>query len=251
MFKKISERQKDYTGQKYGRLTFIGFLGRENNKSMWLLRCDCGNEVKKPSSEIVSGNTSSCGCLARELTSKRSTKHGKWKTPLYQKYQDMVRRCYNPDTVRYDCYGEKGVKVCDEWLKENNGFENFMKWSFENGYVEYYPKTTPRKEVLTLDRIDFNGDYSPNNCRWVKFKKQENNKSNNLYTSYNGERLSAKELSERFDISYSITQRKIHKGMSGEDIVLRYSRLPENYENRGRLGTLPNYLQKKFNENRA
>lgn len=246
MFKELSVKQKNYTGQKYGRLTFVGFLGRENNKSIWLLKCDCGKEVKKPANEIVSGNTCSCGCLARELRIMRNTKHGKWKSPLYQKYQDMIRRCYNSNTTRFDCYGKKGIKVCDEWLKENNGFENFMKWSFDNGYKEYNPKTTNRKDVLTLDRIDFNGDYSPENCRWVKMKKQENNKSNNLYVWYNNEKYSAKELSEKFDISYTIVQRKAHKGMKGEDIVMRYSRLPENYQNRGRLGTLPNHLQKTF-----
>ena len=247
MFKELSKKQIDYTGQKFGRLTFVGYIGRKKNKSTWLLRCDCGKEFEKPAREIVSGNTSSCGCMAKELRLKRFTRHGMHKTPLYQKYQDMIRRCYNPDTVRYECYGAKGVKVCKEWLKENNGFENFKSWAFENGYKEYDPNKTARKDVLTLDRIDNNGDYSPENCRWAKFKVQENNKSNNVYMWYKGTRYSLKELSERFDISYSIVQRKYHKGLSAEEIVQGYSRIPENYENRGRLGTLPNYLQKEFN----
>ena len=247
MYKELSKRHIDYTGKRFGRLVFLGYVGRIKNKSVWELVCDCGKHVIKPAREIVSGNTSSCGCLSKELRTKRMTKHGLWKSPLYQKYQDMIRRCYNPDTTRYNCYGEKGVKVCNEWLKENNGFENFKKWAFANGYVEYDPKTTLRRDVLTLDRIDFNGDYSPSNCRWVKFKKQENNKSTNVYVYYKNEKYTLKELAEKFDISYPMVKKKYHKGLSAEEIVSGYSRLPENYENRGRLGTLPNYLQKKFN----
>ena len=247
MYKEISKKQIDYTGQKYGRLTFLGYVGRKNNKSIWELQCDCGNKVVKPTREIVSGNTSSCGCLARELRIQRNTIHGMNRHPLYQKYQDMIRRCYNPETTRYEDYGARGIKVCNEWLKENNGFHNFTIWSYENGFEDYDPKTTPRKEIPTLDRIDNNANYSPENCRWVKFKTQENNKSNNMYLYYKGERYSAKQLSEMFNVSYAIVQRKFYKGLTGDEIVERYSRFPENYENRGRLGTLPNHLQKEYN----
>lgn len=237
----------DRTGQKFGRLTFVEYIGRDRYKTLWKFKCDCGNDYIGDAKAVSSGNTSSCGCYSKESLIKRNQKHGLWKSPLYQKYQDMIRRCYNPDTTRFNDYGGKGVEVCKEWLKENNGFENFVNWSLNNGYVEYDPKKTPRKEVPTLDRIDNSKGYSPDNCRWVKFKKQENNKSNNLYLFYKNEKFTTKELAEKFDISYTIVKRKYHKGMSGDDIVIRYSRLPENYDNRGRLGTLPNYEQRKYN----
>lgn len=239
---------ENIVGKKFGNLTVMRYEGIKEHKSILLCKCDCGKEVMLPMRNVTSGNTKSCGCFKRQSLVMRNSKHNMYKTPIYQKYQDMLRRCYNKNTKRYGRYGGRGIKVCDEWLPKNNGFANFYKWAVSQGYQDYSDKTLLRKEVPTLDRIDTDGNYEPSNCRFVKFKTQDNNKSSNVYVNYNGKKFTLKQLSEEFDISYHITQKKFHKGLTTEEIVRGYSRLPSNYENRGKLGTLPNHEQRLYNE---
>jgi len=119
-----------------------------------------GNEVITTGNHLRTGHTKSCGCLNKKNGEKNpSYKHGKRKTRLYKIFYGMKQRCYNKKNPRYKNYGEKGIKICDEWL---DNFMNFYSWAIENGY----------KDDLTIDRINNGGDYEPNNCRWLTRQAQ-------------------------------------------------------------------------------
>lgn len=122
--------------------------------------------------------------------------HRNSRTKLYAVWSSIKQRCYNETNVAYKYYGAKGIKMCDEWL---NDFMSFYCWSFENGYKEN-PKGC--KNTMTIDRIDVNMGYTPNNCRWVSMYEQNLNKRNTLYVEYNGERLPLKKVADALGMSY-------------------------------------------------
>jgi len=156
----------DLTNKTYGKLSVIKRV--ENNKhgkSQWLCKCECGGTKIVSGRGLNSGDTRSCGCLRRNS----GFKHGLRFTRQYRILQNMKSRCYNPKATKYINYGGRGIKICDEWLDEEKGIENFYNWSIENGY----------SDDLSIDRIDNDGDYEPDNCRWVTYKEQNLNKRNN------------------------------------------------------------------------
>mgnify|MGYP006908855972 CR=1 FL=1 len=168
---------KDLTGQRFGNLVVIRPNGKRFNKKAWLCQCDCGNtKIIRSSNLRVDGTTNSCGCYRREInkTKKPGYKHGMYRTRIYRIWQGLKWRCYYPTHVSYKYYGGRGITVCKEWLDD---FFAFNTWAINNGY----------NDNLVIDRIDNNGNYEPDNCRWVTMKVQGNNKSNNHLITFNGQ----------------------------------------------------------------
>lgn len=188
----------DLTNKKFGRLTVIKRVENKGKETCWLCKCDCGNEKIIKAKNLKSGTTQSCGCLHKEKTQKINYKHGLRKTRLYNTWANMKKRCYNKNDKRYKNYGGRGIIMCDEW---QNDFMSFYNWAINNGY----------KENLTIDRIDVNGNYEPNNCRWATIKIQANNTTTNHYITYNNETHTIAEWADILNINYAKLHARITK----------------------------------------
>lgn len=159
----------DLTGQRFGRLVVLEDAGRScGGKVRWLCRCDCGGTTTVIGGNLKSGRTSSCGCIRAELSKKRVETHGESHTRLYRVWQGMKERCESPRHISYQFYGARGIKVHECW---RNSYENFRDWALSNGYDLH-----AKRGKCTLDRIDVNGNYAPDNCRWVSMEVQNQNK---------------------------------------------------------------------------
>ena len=191
----------DYIGDKFGRLTIIADAGKyKNNSYKVLCKCDCGNTVETLLCRLLSGNTQSCGCLKSQLVAKRNVKHNLSNTHLYRIYMGIKNRCYNTKDLNYKKYGAKGILMADEWLGEN-GFHNFYTWADKNGY--YYEKLPNGRSKLTIDRIDNDKGYSPENCRWATNEEQANNKKMNVIIEVNGEKIHLRQLAKELNMNFN------------------------------------------------
>lgn len=153
----------DISGQRFGMLVVFNREESINKRTMWLCRCDCGNEVVVESYNLRSGHTQSCGCYQKKATSTANTKHGHTRTRLYRIWNCMKNRCYRKVYHAYKHYGGRGITICDEW---KNNFQAFYDWAMANGY----------RDDLSIDRIDSNKNYNPFNCRWTTMAEQNKNK---------------------------------------------------------------------------
>lgn len=141
--------------------------------------CECGNKKRIRKDHVNANLTRSCGCLNVEVATITNTTHGMKDSRIYNIYLGMIDRCYNNKNPVYKRYGLRGIKVCDEWnslvVGTSNGFINFYKWASSNGY----------KNNLTIDRIDNNNNYCPENCRWATVYEQSRNTCRNRYITIN------------------------------------------------------------------
>lgn len=176
----------DLSGQKFGRLTGLYKLHNYHKpKSYYLCVCDCGNLTEIMGTSLTDGSSRSCGCLIKDV----HTKHCKTSTRLYRIWQAMKNRCYNKHRKSYQNYGSRGIKVCGEWLSD---FVAFYNWAINNGY----------KENLSIDRIDNNRCYSPDNCRWTDNKTQAQNRRSNRNYTINGETHCLQKWCEIYCLDY-------------------------------------------------
>lgn len=193
-------QKNDLTGNRYGKLVVVERLDTDSHgDTMYLCRCDCGNEIIAKQSNLVKGHYESCGQYGCKKTNKT---HGMYQSDLYNKYYCIHTRCKNKSNR---LYGGRGISVCEEWSGPN-GFIAFMKWSMEHGY----------KEGLSIDRIDVNGDYCPENCRWIPLKYQQRNKRTNHMITYDGETKPAVEWGEITGISPYTILNRIKRGWTAE-----------------------------------
>lgn len=192
------KKVKDLTGQKFGRLTPLKFLRIEKHKAIWLCQCDCGNSIEVRGVELTKGHTKSCGCLRKETCSNINKTHNKTNTRLYSIWCDIKKRCYNINYKSYKNYGGRGIAVCDDW---RNDFMAFYKWSMSHDY----------NDNLTIDRIDVNGNYEPNNCRWATVKQQARNTRRNRYFTINGETHCLSEWCEIYNINPKKVECRLNK----------------------------------------
>ena len=160
-------KRTDLTGQRFGRLVVLKYISRskENRYGKWMCKCDCGNVTFVTACHLNDGHTSSCGCYRRDYTGNSHRTHGLTGSKLDSAYYNMMQRCYREKDDHYASYGGRGIEVCEEWRNKENGKMNFFKWAWENGY----------EEGLSIERIDVNGNYCPNNCKWIPLSDQKKN----------------------------------------------------------------------------
>ena len=161
----------DIFGKRYGHLTVIGEGTIHSKQRKVLCICDCGKETCVFASNLKRGLTKSCGCKRKGPRDNRSVLPEDKR--LHTIWSNMKTRCDNPNVRAYQYYGGRGIKYCEQWEK----WLPFKEWALSHGY----------REDLTIDRIDVNGDYCPENCHWVTKEEQMNNKRNNRIVEYNGE----------------------------------------------------------------
>lgn len=187
------KRTNNLIGQRFGKLVVVGLDDKVTRKTYWICQCDCGNIKSVRSDSLQCGAIKSCGCLKKaqdkiNLTANHS--HKQSGTRIYHTWQGIKRRCENPNDARYLRYGGRGIKVCDEW---KHSFEAFWEWALKNGY----------KDNLTIDRINNDGDYCPDNCRWADTETQCNNRESNIKIKIGNTTKSLLEWCKIFDVDYS------------------------------------------------
>jgi hypothetical protein len=164
---------------------------------MFLCLCECGNEKSYRLYQLLSDRVKSCGCFQREQTSKARKTHGECKTVEYRCWYHMKTRCYNKNANRYKNYGGRGIKVCDRWL---HSYENFL--------ADMGRKPTQKHSI---DRIDVNGNYESNNCRWATTKEQGENTTTNVYYYFNGEKKTITQIAQNVGMDRKVLWARVNK----------------------------------------
>ena len=203
---------EDLTGREFGRLTVIGLDSTKTVKSkkrirryqIWKCVCVCGNTCLVKSIDLKSGHTRSCGCYMVESRRAGHRKtHGLSRTRLYRIFASMKTRCYNSADSHYQSYGGRGITICDEWLSD---FSAFYKWAMENGYKS--------DGTCSIDRIDVDKGYSPDNCRLIPMHEQGFNKTNTHYIEVQGERLSIAKAAEIYGLNVKTIYTRVYRGQT-------------------------------------
>lgn len=186
-------------GRRFGRV-LVGAWVPEKMK--WSCACDCGKTWLVQSSHLTAGNTTSCGCARADRLSDRMTTHGMSKTPTYKSWCELVARCTNPANHAFSDYGGRGIRVCDRWL---TSFESFLEDMGERPAGD-----------MSIDRIDVNGDYEPDNCRWATRVEQSNNRRNIQLIEFGGRRQTVTQWAAELGMPMKSLYKRIADGWSVE-----------------------------------
>ena len=199
----------DIIGLRFGRLTVVSYSHKTKKKSagynhFYNCKCECGGSCTVERSSLKFENTRSCGCIHKEVMSKKNKELSKYKGESNSKYarilrihSAMIHRCYNENDMNYRHYGGRGIIVCDEWL---NDYYSFKKWALENGY----------SSDLSIDRINVNGNYEPSNCKWATNKEQRNNTRTNKMIEYKGQIKTLSEWCDELGVEYFRTKARFN-----------------------------------------
>lgn len=202
----------DFTNHEIGRLKVTGWAFKKNDRWQWICGCSCGKTVVVPHVCLLKDNTRSCGCLQKEHASRNArkaiaarTKHGESKTVEWVTWKDMRQRCNNPNIRTYARYGGRGIKVCDRWEDEENGYRNFLQ--------DMGRRPSP---AHSLHRIDNDGGYTPENCEWVTSSVQQRNRCNSHFLTAWGRKQTVAAWAEETGIPYSVISQRAFAGWTPE-----------------------------------
>lgn len=201
-------KQQTMIGESFGRLTVVSLAegAVHGKKRKWLCKCECGNFTIVNTQKLRSGHTRSCGCLSRRPeNTAQIERHGKSKTHLYGVWQAMKDRCWNPNNPSYARYGGRGISFCDEW----QSFTQFEQWALANGY----------ERGLEIDRINNDGDYTPDNCRWVKHRINLCNTHRKRTIIVGGEEKPLAQVAYENGFSYNDVYSQMMRGKTGDEII--------------------------------
>lgn len=202
----MGRKAKDISGEVFGYLTVISREMSECTKNAnWLCECHCGKKIVTGGNRLRAGKVCSCGCMRGALKIATMGTHGKTNSRIYKIWHSMKSRC-DYSFKGSERYHGRGIKVCNEW---SESFQAFMNWAMSNGY----------SDELSIDRINSNGDYSPDNCRWATLEVQNNNKSSNVLVDIDGEKKTIAEWARLSGLKYETIRSRISRGVTGKRIL--------------------------------
>ena len=193
--------KQNLVGKKFGKLLVLRELDERRNKGvLWECVCDCGGKAKRTTGELNAGRRLTCGCMP--TGSNGAWRNGK-REKLYVVWCDIIQRCFDKNFRGYHRYGGRGITICNEWRHD---YPAFRSWALSHGY----------KEGLTIDRINNDGNYEPNNCRWVTMKEQCRNKTGLVWITYNGKTMIMNDWAELLGLKKSTLGERIRRGWTIE-----------------------------------
>jgi len=207
-------KRRDIAGEKYGRLTATSMAPSRRDsdgaiRAYWNCVCECGTTIVVMQKSLTTGNTKSCGCLQREVATRRCTTHGLSGTRSHRIWEGMLTRCYNEHHHSYQYYGARGITVCHRW-----------RVSFE----AFFEDMGEAPEGMSLDRIDNSKGYGPENCRWATHRQQMNNTSRNRTLTLGGDTATVSQWSRRTGIPLQTLLRRIRSGWTTERVLTQVVR---------------------------
>ena len=195
----------DLVGMKYHRLTVASRAPNKRTAAAWNCVCECGGEVVVTGTDLRNGHAKSCGCFKREAAIASRRTHGASGTPTYAAWKSMKKRCSNQANADFKHYGGRSITVCERWL---NSFENFLEDMGERP-----------KAGFSIDRLDNNGDYTPENCTWRTQTEQCNNKRNNVLLTHNGKTQTMTQWAREVGSTRQKFSKRKKAGWSDERII--------------------------------
>lgn len=220
----------DLVGYTFGRLVVLSRAEKFRNSLRWECKCECGKVIVVDGGNLRSGHTRSCGCYARERSSEtRKTlnpTHGMTNTRFYSIWRSMIKRCCDKSHSHYESYGGRGITIDPMWLKS---FESFYDDMYDS--YQYHASKNGEKKT-SIDRIDNNGNYEKENCKWSTPKEQMRNRRNSTHIPFCGEILTAAEIGERYGLSPELIRQRFKKGWLDENMIIppRKSNVSKNSE---------------------